>query len=82
MKWPRKTTMEQHKAEYSMCLMSPVNSTSNGQCAEMGSEDRLFDVIGLDFSTEGLREFGDEERGPWKNHHWFESRVQRMCGEY
>lgn len=64
-----------------MCLMSPVNNTYNGQYGEMGRENGLIKVMGLDFGTEGWAELGNEERGPWKSHHWLKNWVQGILWE-
>lgn len=61
-----------------MCLRFPINSSYNEQCAAVGREDGLIDVVVLDFSTEGWREFGDEEWVPWRNPRWFEVWLQGM----
>lgn len=46
-----------------MCLISPVNSTYNGRCAEIRREDCLIDAVRLDFSTEGWGELGMKREG-------------------
>lgn len=46
-----------------MRFMSLLNCIYNERCAEMEKEGALIDVMGLDFGTEGRKEFEEKERG-------------------